>query len=110
MPRRRPRSPPTRTPNPNLNPDPNPTPNPNSNPNPDPNPNPITLTLALTLTPRQTAIDELKAYYAEDPKTEPEDVFGILHNFTITFEKAHKYNKVETNTPNPTPVTRTLPP
>ena len=28
----------------------------------------------------QAAINELKTYYAEDAKTEPEDVFGILHN------------------------------
>ena len=41
------------------------------------------------------AITALKAWYGEDAKTEPEDIFGILHNFVITFEKAHKYNHAE---------------
>ena len=51
--------------------------------------------LAAVHAETQAAINELKTYYAEDAKTEPEDVFGILHNFAITFEKAHKYNKAE---------------
>merc|ERR1740133_99156 len=51
--------------------------------------------LAAVHAETQVAIAELKAWYGEDTKTEPEDVFGILHNFAITFEKAHKYNKAE---------------
>ena len=41
------------------------------------------------------ALTELKAYFGEDPKTEPEELFGLLHNFIVMFEKAHKYNKTE---------------
>ena len=41
------------------------------------------------------AIVKLKGWFGEDAKTEPEDIFGMLHNFVITFEKAHKYNHAE---------------
>jgi len=40
-------------------------------------------------------LEELKKWFGEDPKVEPEDLFAMLHNFVITFEKAHKYNKTE---------------
>lgn len=43
----------------------------------------------------QKALDELKLFFGEDPKVEPEDVFGLLSNFAVTLEKAHKYNKAE---------------
>ena len=37
---------------------------------------------------------ELKKLFGEDEKkTEPEDIFSTLHNFVLTFQKAHKYNK-----------------
>ena len=33
-------------------------------------------------------------WFGEDmAKTEPEDVFSTLHNFVLTFQKAHKYNR-----------------
>ena len=41
------------------------------------------------------AIVKLKGWFGEDAKTEPEDIFGMLHNFVITLEKAHKYNHAE---------------
>ena len=35
----------------------------------------------------------LKAWFGEDAKTEPEELFSTLNNFVLTFQKAHKYNK-----------------
>merc|ERR1740139_1597752 len=43
--------------------------------------------LAAVHAETQVAIAELKAWYGEDTKTEPEDVFGILHNFAITSKR-----------------------
>ena len=57
------------------------------NPNPHPNPNQASSkveALVAVHAETQAAINELKAYYAEDAKTEPEDVFGILHNSNPT--------------------------
>ena len=30
--------------------------------------------------------------FGEDAKTQPEDIFSLLHNFILSLEKAHKYN------------------
>lgn len=41
----------------------------------------------------EEACKTLKGWFGEDAKTEPEDLFSTLHNFALTFQKAHKYNR-----------------
>ena len=51
----------------------------------------------MALTEMKTKTDanlkELKKWFGEPEKTEPEEVFSTLHNFVLMFEKARKYNK-----------------
>jgi len=36
---------------------------------------------------------ELVSWFGEDPKMQPEELFGMVHNFALTLDKAHKYNQ-----------------